>query len=151
MRRYNRPDQGSFTYKLILGIFIFGALMFTLVTTLAVVQTRRVELWSVLGAVFAVFFAVTAYCWTDADRYDRYEYIMTPVLFGLLFLLMVFFMVGCVAVLVPEIAAGEDRLMNIIAFILAEASLGTFAYIDYHFFLRDYLVRGKKKPDEKDK
>ena len=143
MKRYNRPDKSSFSYKLILGLFIFSMLMGAAFTVYGLLHYST-DIW--LFRVFSIwtaYFGVTAYCWVDEDRYNKYEYVMIPVLFGLLFLLTVALMIAGFYILVPKIASGEEVAMNIAGLIIAEGSFGLFAYITYHYFLRDYLVRKK--------
>lgn len=143
MKRYNRPDKSSFSYRFILGLFIFSALMGAAFMVYGLLHLSTDRWLFQVFSVWTVFFGVTAYCWTDEERYNKYEYVMTPILFGMLFLLIVAFMIGGFYVLVPKIASGEEVAMNIAALIIAEVSLGAFAYITYHYFLRDYIVRKK--------
>lgn len=138
-RRYRRPDKGDFRYRLILGVLILAFLM----GIAGVIyfgmhySTGKVLFWAFL--IWTVFYAVTIYGWTGEKRYDTYERMMIPVLYGALFLLMVALFIAGLVINVPKIASGQNVLTNLLATIIGEASLGTFAFITYKYFLKEYV------------
>ena len=138
-RRYTRPDKADFRYKIIMGVFI-AALLMGIAGVIYFGMHYSKDAWLFWASlVWTVFYAATIYCWTDEDRYARYEYFMIPVMFGALFLLLIAFCIGGLAIYVPEIAAGRDVLTNILTLLIAEGSLGAFAFFTYKFFLKEYI------------
>lgn len=141
-----RPDKGDFAYKLILGIFIFAVLLGLAGVIFSARDLGSEKVLFCFSAAWTSFYAVLAYCWTDEERYDRFEYVMTPVVFGLFFLLMLLIAVGGLVVMIPKIAAGEDAAGNCFALLIVEASAGTFAFFTYKSYLEEYVKKiGKKK------
>lgn len=139
VRNYKRPDKNDFRCKLILGLFILSFLMGIagVIYFGMYYSSHKFLLWAFL--VWTIFFAVTIYCWVDEDRYNRYEYLMKPIVFGALFLLLIGLFIAGLFINIPKIASGENLVTNLLATIIAEASLGAFASITYKYFLKEYV------------
>lgn len=90
-----------------------------------------------LAVVWTVFYGFAMWCWFDKDRLSRFEAIMTPVIFGSVFLLLIAFLVAGLWIFIPKIASGEKVPENILVLILAEGSLIMFAVIFYKYYLRE--------------
>ena len=140
IRKDYRKNMMGFQYKLILGIFITGLVLGLLLLIMTFDIGSRMT-WVYIAWV--VFFGVTIYCWIDEDRYAKYEYYLTPVLFGLLFLLFAFFTVGGLYYGIVSYAREGLSLASLLAVIFGSACCGLFAYFSYVFYLRPYLVKDK--------
>lgn len=140
-RRYRRPDKGDFSYKIILGTLILALLM----GIAGVIyfgmhySSGKMLFWAFL--IWTVFYGVTIYGWTDDDRYAKYEHYMIPVMFGVLFVLLIALCIAGLVINVPKIAAGEDVATTVLGTIIGEACLGAFAFITYKYFLKEYVDR----------
>lgn len=144
-RRYKRPGRKEFRFSLILGLFILALLMGAAGTVYFALSysENRYLFWAHL--IWTVFFAVTIYCWIDDDRYDRYERMMIPVLYGALFLFFIALFIGGLVINIPKIASGDNVLVTVTATVIAEASLGTVAFFTYKFFLKEYIDKLKHR------
>ena len=143
MKNINRKDITGRQYNLILGFFIFATLMSLLILILTF-DTHSLLSWAML--IMMAFFALTAYCWADEQRYRKYEQYLTPVIFGLLFLFLVFLTVyGLIHALISAIRDNKP-FIEVIAVIFGAACCGGFACFFYVFYLLPYFQ--KKKSDE---
>ncbi len=145
MKKDYRKNMMGFQYKLILGIFITG-LLFGLFLLVMTFDIRNWMTWVFIA--WDLFFAFTIYCWVDEERYWKYEYYLTPVVFGALFLLFAFFAVGGIAYSVASCIREGSSLMDAIGGILGGICCGVFAYFAYIFYLRPYF---RKDEDDRDK
>lgn len=148
-----RPEKGDFRYKLILWIFIVSALLGLAGAIYSLRNLSSARFMFYFSAAWTAFYALMAYYWTDEERYSRFEYIMTPILFGVLEVFLLFLGVGGFTVLVPKIAAGENPGENLLALIIAEASIGSFAFFNYNIYLEEPIKElfKKKQGDPEDR
>lgn len=137
-----RPHDGilPFQYYFILGLFIFSSLFgLFFVIILPLTNNMGWMFWYFLA--WTIIYAFIAYCWAKQERYWKFEYIATPIIFTL-------FSLGCIAVMVfafihywHDIFCGIDVISNIIALIAVEGCFGAMAWAFFHFFVQEYVER----------
>ena len=64
-----------------------------------------------LSVVWTAFYAFAIWSWLDKDRMERFEAILSPVIFGSIFLLLIALFAAGLWYFIPKIAA-EIRLRN---------------------------------------
>ena len=90
-QKFKRAEKSSLQYKLITGILICSTLL-GLFFCAVYFKDMNYMFW--LYVIWTLFFALATYCWLDDERYEKFESVMTPVLFGLLGLLAAFAGIG---------------------------------------------------------
>ena len=147
MDRENRnTGRGRFQFYLILGIFI-AAVILGLVFCFVFFRSGSRLFW--VYVPWTAFYAMAIWCWVDEKRKGRFEFVMGLIIFGGLFIFMLFLAIGGLTVFIPKIRSGEDVLVNILGMILGEASIAAFAYITYRFELKErirYLMERLSRP-----
>ena len=137
-----RPHEGilPFQYYFILGLFIFSSL-FGLFFVIILPVTHNMDWMFGFFIGWTIIYAFIAYCWAKQERYWKFEYIATPIIFTL-------FSLGCIAVMVfafihywHDIFCGIDVISNISAMILVEASFGALAWASFHYYVQEYVER----------
>lgn len=135
MKKDYRKDMTSFQYKLILGIFITGFLL-GLVLLVMTFDIKSFMTWIfIIGEAFLV---LTIYCWTDEERYARYEYYLTPVMFGLFSLFFAFLAGGGLYIGIVSYVK-ESSLSDLLGGILGSLCCGSVAFFSYCFYIRPYF------------
>ena len=142
-----RPDiEYPRKYKATLGIMIFFCLLGAGLSVFAFVRNYcYLNALTCLFIVLTVFFCVMAYCYIDKDRYERFEYYLTPLFFTVLILFFIFICIVAFFYFINCIKEGESVLENIAALVMVEASFGMFIFIFFHYYIRPYI---KKKDSE---
>ena len=143
-----RSEPGSLQYKMVLGVLI-AAMLLGIVFCVIFFDPKDWLFWFFVA--WTAFYAIAVYCWTDEERYVKFEYYGAPVMYGLLFLFLLLFIVAGLARFLPPIFAGEDILGNIAALIISELSLGFFAWFIWKGQLRDYFRKEEKTGEKREK
>ena len=128
--------MAGFQYRLIMGLYITG-LVLGAVLLFATFDIRSWMTWAFI--VWVAFFALTIYCWTDEERYAKYEYYLTPVIFGLMFILFALFAVGGIYFAAVSCLGEEPSVSGVFGGLFGGACYGAYAYFDYIFYLRPYF------------
>lgn len=109
-----------------------------------------------LAVVWTGFYGFAIWSWLAKDRTGRFEAVMTPVIFGSFFLLLIAFSVAGFWIFIPKIASGERVQENILALTIAEGSLIMFAPFIYKYYLRVTFQKltaknrkGENKPENR--
>ncbi|MBP5310254.1 MAG: hypothetical protein J6Z05_06630 [Lachnospiraceae bacterium] len=144
-----RPDiEYPGKYKATLGIMIFFCLLGAGLSIFAFVRNYcYLNALTCLFIVLTAFFCVMAYCYTDKDRYEKFEYYLTPLFFSILILFFIFICIVAFLYFIKRIKEGESLLENIASLVMVEASFGTFIFIFFYFYIRPYI----RKKDSEDK
>ena len=124
----------GFQFYLVLGLFV-AALAVGIFCCVQFYNSEKALFCQ--AAVWTVLYSFAIWCWLDKGRLGRFETIMTPVIFGSLFLLLILFFAAGLWIFIPKIVSGEKVLENILALIIAEGSLIMFAVFIYEGFLRE--------------
>ena len=108
--------------------------------------------WFFIG--WMIFFTVLAVCWSNDRTYELFEYIATPIVFGILILGFVAAMIAAPIYIIPQVQAGEIGKDYYISLVFGEIALGAAVWAFYYFFIKDYVdelrdyLRAKKKKDK---
>ncbi len=135
-QKFKRAEKSSFQYKLITGILICSTLL-GLFFCGVYFKDMNYMFW--LYVIWTLFFAMATYCWLDDERYEKFERVMTPVLFGLLGLLAAFAGIGCLIFNASRFFRGEGNAGNLIGGMIGAASCAAMAYFVYLFYIKDHL------------
>ena len=153
-QRKNRTHMKGFPFCLILGLF---AAAFAIGFFCCVQFYGSEPVLFCLSVVWTAFYAFAIWSWLDKDRTERFEAILSPVVFGSVFLLLIALFAAGLWYFIPKTAAGEKVPENLLALILAEGSLIMFAFIIFRHHLRDPLKKligkirkGKNKSGNRD-
>lgn len=139
MKKDYRKDMTGFQYKLILGMFVTGFLL----GIVLMIMTFDIKSWMTwVFIIWNAFLVLTVYCWIDEDRYAKYEYYLTPVVFGLLGLLFAVFAAGGLFYGIVSFIE-ESSLSGLFGGILGSICCGLFAYFAYIFYIRPYFKKDK--------
>ena len=144
-----RPDiEYPRKYKATLGIMIFFCLLGVGLSIFAYVENYcYLNALTCLFIVITLFFCVMTFCYTDKDRYEKFEYYLTPLFFSVLILFFIFICIIAFWYFINCIRNGESLWENILALVLVEASFCMFIFIFFHFYIRPYI---KKKNSEEE-
>ena len=140
MKKDYRKNMTGFQYKLILGIFVTGFLL-GLVLLAMTFDIQSFMTWAFI--IWEAFLILTIYCWTDEERYAKYEYYGTPVMFGLLGLLFAALAIG--GLYIGAVSnAEESSLSGPLGGILGSFCCGLCSYFSYIFYIRPYFKKDKE-------
>lgn len=138
----NRLDIKNFQYCLILGIFAAAAVI-GVFCCVQFYESEKVLFW--ISAVWTAFYVLTILAWLNRERTERFEAIMTPLVFGAVFLLFLALIAAGGWLFAGKILAGENVLENVLGMVIAEAGLIAFAVILYKYYLREPLRKLTQK------
>ena len=130
-----------------MGLFI-AALLLHLFLSIVLFDVRSWMFW--FFAIMALLYALAIYCWIDEDRYQKFEYYLTPVFYGLFFMLIVSIFAGALVSFIKGFISGEYGWGYLPVALIALASIGTLAYFDFRLFLQPYFTKKSDKTKEDD-
>ena len=145
-----RKRSFSFSYWCTFGIFIFSILMGLFFLGYQIYQGDiNWMFWYWIGWI--IVFGIIAFAWLDNRRYELFEYISKPVIFGIFIIFLGFVMVYGAIYLVPEIMAGDMNSLGTL--ITCEICCGAGIVCFYIFFIKEYVnklinhIKSKKMDD----
>ena len=141
-----RAEKGTFQFDLVLGLFIV-ALLLGLFLSVKLFDPKSWMFW--FFVVWTLGYALAIYCWVDDERYQKFEYYLTPVVYGLFFLLLAACGIGGFIYTIMQYFTGDHEIGNLVAAPIVLASFGMFAYFDFIFYLQPYLKKPKNDPRTK--
>ena len=133
-----------FVISLLLGIFFLGYQIYR--------HEFNFMFW--FFVVWDIFFGVLAFCWLNDRTYELFEYIATPLVYGILILGFVAAMIAAPFFIIPQIQSGEIGKDYYVSLTIGELGLGAAVWAFYHFFIKEYVdelkdyIKEKKAKDQ---
>lgn len=134
-----RDNTIPFQYKFILGIFVTAILLGLFFIIWTLVTNSPIDWMFYFFIGWVAFYLILSFCWVKPERYAKFEYYLTPIMYGIITLFFIFVMLAGFAYEIPLIAKGGDITENIFALIMVEITFGAFAVCLYHFFIQRYI------------
>ena len=131
-----------FALSILLGLFFAGYQ--------ACIRQFNFVFW--FFVIWVLFFGFLLFCWLNDRTYELFEYIVTPLVFGLLILGFVAGMIAAPFFIIPQIQSGEIGKNYYISLAIGEIAFGAAVWAFYYFFIKDYVDELKDRiKSKKDK
>ena len=121
----------SFQYKLITGFFVFSMLS-GLFFSLTQFNPKSWLFW--FYVIWTVFYGGLLYCWIDEKRYEKFERVLTPLIYGAFILFFAILAIGCLLYNLNIYINEQGSVINLLGGIIGTISCGaaglfTVAYL----------------------